>query len=130
MFFYGDGFYDPVTGRWPSRDPIEAEGGVNLYGFVGNDRVNGWDMLGLEGAPKEDAPKACCEVFAIVGHCNGEDTVRILKSHEDNSSVYDSERVSVGLYTCYSAVNYSKVPKGRASRCGYSGLTSLRCSIT
>jgi hypothetical protein len=31
---------------WPSRDPIEEEGGVNLYGFVGNDGVNGWDILG------------------------------------------------------------------------------------
>ena len=33
---YGYRFYDPVTGRWPSRDPIEEEGGINLYGFVGN----------------------------------------------------------------------------------------------
>ena len=39
-------YYDPVTGRWPSRDPIEEEGGVNLYGFVGNDGVNRWDLLG------------------------------------------------------------------------------------
>jgi RHS repeat-associated protein len=29
-------YYDPLTGRWPSRDPIEEEGGVNLYGFVYN----------------------------------------------------------------------------------------------
>jgi RHS repeat-associated protein len=39
-------WYDPVTGRWPSRDPIEEEGGINLYGFVGNDGVNWWDLLG------------------------------------------------------------------------------------
>jgi hypothetical protein len=24
-------YYDPVTGRWPSRDPIEEEGGINMY---------------------------------------------------------------------------------------------------
>jgi hypothetical protein len=36
-----------MTGRWPSRDPIEEEGGVNLYGFVGNDGVNNRDYLGL-----------------------------------------------------------------------------------
>jgi bacterioferritin-associated ferredoxin len=35
-----------VTGRWPSRDPIEEEGGLNLYGFVGNDALNWVDMLG------------------------------------------------------------------------------------
>ena len=35
-----------LTGRWPSRDPIEEQGGVNLSGFVGNDGVNWWDVLG------------------------------------------------------------------------------------
>jgi RHS repeat-associated protein len=33
-------------GRWLSRDPIEEQGGINLYGFVGNDPVNHWDYLG------------------------------------------------------------------------------------
>ena len=40
-------YYDPLTGRWPSRDPIEERGGVNLYGFVGNDGLNNYDKLGL-----------------------------------------------------------------------------------
>jgi RHS repeat-associated protein len=47
VWFYGYRYYDPVTGRWLSRDPIEEEGGVNLYGFVGNDGVNHWDLIGL-----------------------------------------------------------------------------------
>ena len=45
---YGYRFYDPVMGRWPSRDPIEEEGGVNLYGFVVNDGVDSIDALGRE----------------------------------------------------------------------------------
>ncbi|NJM37198.1 MAG: RHS repeat-associated core domain-containing protein, partial [Akkermansiaceae bacterium] len=45
--YYGYRWYDPRTGRWPSRDPIEEEGGVNLYGFVGNNGVNKGDVLGL-----------------------------------------------------------------------------------
>ncbi len=41
-------FYNPSTGRWLSRDPIqEDEGGPNLYGFVGNDPVSRTDDLGL-----------------------------------------------------------------------------------
>ena len=47
--YYAYRYYDPLTGRWPSRDPIEEQGGVNLYGFVGNDGLNGWDILGMEG---------------------------------------------------------------------------------
>ena len=46
--YYGYRWFDPVTGRWPSRDPIEEEGGLNLYGFVENDVVNSHDYLGLE----------------------------------------------------------------------------------
>ena len=41
---------------WPSRDPIEEAGGYNLYGFVGNDGVNSWDMLGLIEPPEDPLP--------------------------------------------------------------------------
>jgi hypothetical protein len=34
--------------RWPSRDPIEQNGGVSLYGFVGNNGYNSFDVLGME----------------------------------------------------------------------------------
>lgn len=44
---YGLRYYNPVLGRWLSRDPIEEEGGVNLYGFSGNDPVNHADLRGL-----------------------------------------------------------------------------------
>ena len=47
LCYYGYRYYDPVTGRWPNRDPIEERGGANLYGFVGNDGVNSWDYLGM-----------------------------------------------------------------------------------
>jgi RHS repeat-associated protein len=39
--------YDPQTGRWLSKDPIEEMGGVNLYAYVGGDPVNWIDPLGL-----------------------------------------------------------------------------------
>ena len=32
---------------WPNRDPIGERGGLNVYGFVGNDGVNYSDSLGL-----------------------------------------------------------------------------------
>lgn len=44
---YGFRYYVPLLGRWPSRDPIQESGGVNLYGFVGNNGVNWADILGL-----------------------------------------------------------------------------------
>ncbi|TAE93461.1 MAG: RHS repeat-associated core domain-containing protein [Verrucomicrobia bacterium] len=44
--YYGYRYYHPQTGRWINRDPIEERGGLNLYGFVGNDGLNRWDFLG------------------------------------------------------------------------------------
>jgi RHS repeat-associated protein len=46
LHYYGYRWYDASNGRWINRDPIEEKGGLNLYGFVGNDGVNWWDYLG------------------------------------------------------------------------------------
>jgi RHS repeat-associated protein len=40
--------YDSDLGRWLNRDPIGEEGGLNLYGYVGNDPLNWIDPLGLD----------------------------------------------------------------------------------
>ncbi|MFA6633042.1 MAG: RHS repeat-associated core domain-containing protein, partial [Kiritimatiellia bacterium] len=40
--------YNPLDGRFLQRDPIGEQGGLNLYGFAGNDPVNVIDSLGLE----------------------------------------------------------------------------------
>lgn len=34
--------------RWPNHDPIGERGGINLYGYVGNNPVNKFDPLGLD----------------------------------------------------------------------------------
>jgi hypothetical protein len=34
-------------GRWVNRDPIGEEGGLNLYGFVGNNSIGRIDLYGL-----------------------------------------------------------------------------------
>jgi RHS repeat-associated protein len=54
LLYYGYRYYDPVTGRWPSRDPIEEEGGINLYGFVGNNGINQCDYLGMKVSVKDN----------------------------------------------------------------------------
>jgi RHS repeat-associated protein len=47
MVYYGYRYYSPSTGRWLSRDPIEEEGGLNLYNLVGNSPISKYDVLGL-----------------------------------------------------------------------------------
>ncbi len=54
-FRYGFRYYLPDLGRWPSRDPIEEEGGLNLYQFVYNNSLNSFDDLGLMDIPWQGA---------------------------------------------------------------------------
>jgi hypothetical protein len=46
----GQCFYNPNTGRWLSRDPIEENGEANLCGFIQNDPVSEIDPFGLAGS--------------------------------------------------------------------------------
>ena len=43
--------YDPELGRWLSRDPIEEEGGVNLYGYAYGNPIAFIDTDGLDPQP-------------------------------------------------------------------------------
>ena len=58
---WGRRYYDPYLARWTSRDTIEEAGGLNLYGFVGNDPINSIDPLGLKYA----------EQYAVYGTVTG-----------------------------------------------------------
>jgi len=44
---YGFRYYVPLLGRWINRDPIEEDGGANLFEYAMNDPVNLNDQLGL-----------------------------------------------------------------------------------
>jgi RHS repeat-associated protein len=39
--------YNPFTARWLNRDPIEENGGLNLYEYVGGNPISYVDFLGL-----------------------------------------------------------------------------------
>ena len=47
VYDFGERVYSPELRRWLSRDPIEEDGGLNLYAMCGNDAVNGVDLYGL-----------------------------------------------------------------------------------
>ena len=51
-------YYDPIAGRWLTRDPIGVAGGVNLYGYCKNSSINLIDELGYyeRGIPLQGPP--------------------------------------------------------------------------
>ncbi|MEW6305060.1 MAG: RHS repeat-associated core domain-containing protein [Verrucomicrobiota bacterium] len=48
LVYYGYRFYNPTTGRWLNRDPIEEFGGKNLYCFALNNSILFVDRNGLD----------------------------------------------------------------------------------
>ena len=46
LYYFGHRFYSPRIARWLTRDPIEEDGGLNLYVFCGNNPIVLSDKLG------------------------------------------------------------------------------------
>ena len=49
LYYFRARFYDPITGRWLSNDPIGISGGLNQYCAFDNDPINKIDPSGLYG---------------------------------------------------------------------------------
>jgi RHS repeat-associated protein len=60
---YGYRYYDPLTGRWPSRDPIGERGESNLYSILRNNALNKADYLGLLEVNVAFDPKSSSDVI-------------------------------------------------------------------
>ncbi len=47
LVYYGFRYYNPSLGRFINRDPVEEQGGLNLYAAFANDPINHIDVLGM-----------------------------------------------------------------------------------
>ncbi|MDX9794626.1 MAG: RHS repeat-associated core domain-containing protein, partial [Kiritimatiellia bacterium] len=95
LVYYNWRHYNPLDGRFISRDPIEERGGLNLYGFVGNDPVNRWDYLGA-------LPESARIVLYAKSPSDKRNRVKISSSSkvcrwsaEGNISIHSSNKKSV-----------------------------------
>jgi RHS repeat-associated protein len=52
LYYYGYRFYAPNLQRWLNRDPIDENGGINLYGFVLNGPIATIDPDGRDMFPR------------------------------------------------------------------------------
>jgi RHS repeat-associated protein len=66
LVYYGHRYYDPRNGRFINRDPIEETGGLNLYGFCGNDGVNRWDYLGMAEGGQAYSSADCPAGYVLI----------------------------------------------------------------
>jgi RHS repeat-associated protein len=96
--YYGYRYYDPLTGRWPSRDPIQEKGGLNLYGFVGNDAILHIDFLGNDRQLPDgnldyfgaEGP-GMLEDMKALGWADKEDIEKLYKAINEAESITDDK---------------------------------------
>ena len=62
-YYYGFRYYDPVTGRWPSRDPMVERGGLSLYAMTDNDLINFIDLMGYVKVGSKTKKLVNTEIF-------------------------------------------------------------------
>ena len=114
LLYYGYRWYSPSLGRWINRDPFEESGGMNLYGFVGNDGVNIADYLGLASVqitttceasfdkknPTADeinqflsSLPACCKIktFEVNGHGTSTSIEISMNSHIETHAIHNAD---------------------------------------
>jgi RHS repeat-associated protein len=48
LYYYKARMYDPQNGRFLQTDPVGYQSDINLYAYVGNDPINGWDPSGMD----------------------------------------------------------------------------------
>ena len=70
LYYYGYRFYHPDLMRWLNRDPIEEEGGVNLYGFCGNNAINWYDVDGRTARIEQNGREITVTVNITIYYAN------------------------------------------------------------
>ena len=107
LVYYGFRYYSPRMGRFLNRDPIGEAGGLNLYGFVGNNPVNIYDYLGLTCEDGDEDEDEYCEFnpwHELFGYDSIDEFLVDYGTHRE--AVAATARIEAGLngvpYTPYS----------------------------
>ena len=120
LVYYSYRFSNPKDGRWINRDPIAAQGGWNLYAFVGNSTIWHNDYRGISNAKeqcccgKKRLPnKSCCENGEIVNSKSCK--IRILMGHYNKENLEKKinqfcKADRLGIVSCYSTETNTWIP--------------------
>ncbi len=120
MYYYGYRYYEPETGRWPSRDPIEEQGGTGIYTFVSNSVTGKVDILGREEmSAGEEAP----EERPYTWHCECKGVVSLYAAPPDAKCPPTHMTIGDGFSTEYDRAKIN----AKESTKRLLGLTKPKC---
>ena len=78
LLYYGRRYYQSITGRWLSRDPLGENGGLSLYGFIWNAPIFGIDPIGLEIKWKVLTDNEVIAAFEVQANAKGHEANPII----------------------------------------------------
>ena len=116
LVYYNHRYYSAEWGRWLSRDPIEEQGGWNIYAMVNNDAINEIDYLGLDK----------CEINLFIGHgkkkVKGDPQTDADIDPDGDTGQYAQDQTdadpsgcsAVGIMGCWNVSTMNQVDKKRA----------------
>ena len=118
----GHRYYDSNTGRWLTRDPIGYAGGINLYGYVGNNASNGIDPNGTDivlggGTLIQNDPRILQRNLTLLGHVWTSQNSLIgllygLGGHYSYDSCHETIKVTGGVGNWIFGGNYGAITFG------------------
>jgi RHS repeat-associated protein len=110
MHYYGYRYYNPSTGRWLSRDPIEENGGMNLYGFSGNDAIDFLDVHGMEWKINRNSLNARAIAWASSASDTFDDLAKMIgldtSDYRDWLQTFDTTPSPCKIYGIPNAIYY------------------------
>ncbi|MBI3560323.1 MAG: RHS repeat-associated core domain-containing protein [Gammaproteobacteria bacterium] len=98
-------YYDPLTGRYLSEDPIGVNGGMNLYAYVNGNPVNWIDPYGLwsisDPSTWSPIPQPVVDFAACFGDAISGGLTKMFRDWRDTNKYVDfcSDPCSYGKYS-------------------------------
>jgi RHS repeat-associated protein len=110
---FGKRDYDPNTGRWTSKDPVQFAGGLNLYAYSQDDPVN---LVDPAGTGVISSPLVC---YAAAAACGLHSLYEIYSFFSDIKSCMESaDKAKKDLETCpLNPQNDAKIRYNTLSEC-------------